>query len=166
MRWVKGPIDRFVLEAQQARGLRPSPPADRRTLIRRLSIDLLGLPPSPEQVAAFVADDSDDAYERLVDDLLASPHYGERQARHWLDVVRFGESNGFEHDELRPDAWHYPRVARRRLQPGPAVRRIRGDCRSPATCSSQATAQQTPSRPVSSSPAPTTPSARNNRARR
>ncbi|QDV38445.1 DUF1553 domain-containing protein [Tautonia plasticadhaerens] len=101
------PIDRFVRARLAAEGLAPSPPADRRTLIRRLSFDLLGLPPTPDQVASFVADPAPDAYERLVDRLLASPHHGERMARGWLDVVRFGESNGFEHDELRSNAWRY-----------------------------------------------------------
>ena len=101
------PIDRFVRARLATEGLAPSPPADRRTLIRRLCFDLLGLPPPPDQVASFVADPAPDAYERLVDRLLASPHYGERMARGWMDVVRFGESNGFEHDQLRPNAWRY-----------------------------------------------------------
>ncbi len=104
---VRNLIDRFILQRLEARGLKPSAPADRRTLIRRLSFDLLGLPPAPEDVAAFEADVSPDAYERLVERLLASPQYGVRWARHWLDVVRFGESNGFEHDEFRPNAWPY-----------------------------------------------------------
>jgi hypothetical protein len=106
-RWLRNPIDAFVLHRLEAKGLRPSAPADRRTLIRRLSFDLRGLPPSPAEVAAFARDDSPGAYERLVDRYLNSPHYGIRWARHWLDVVRFGESNGFEFDEFRPDAWPY-----------------------------------------------------------
>jgi hypothetical protein len=101
------PIDRFIRQRLAAEGLEPSPPADRRTLIRRLSFDLLGLPPTPEEVESFEADTAPDAYERRVERLLASPHYGERMARFWMDVVRFGESNGFEHDQLRPDAWRY-----------------------------------------------------------
>ena len=101
------PLDAFVAASLEARGLKPSREADRRTLIRRLSFDLLGLPPSPVEVDEFANDSAPDAYERLVDRLLASPHYGERWARHWLDVVRFGESNGFERDLPRPNAWHY-----------------------------------------------------------
>ena len=88
-------------------GLRPQPEADRRTLIRRLSFDLIGLPPEPGEVDRFVADTTADAYERLVDRLLASPHYGERWGRHWLDVVRFGESEGFERNHVRDNAWRY-----------------------------------------------------------
>jgi hypothetical protein len=105
--WPRGAVDRFVLAALEAKGLKPAAEADRRTLIRRLSFDLTGLPPSPEEVEAFVADRSADVVERLVDRLLASPHYGERQARHWLDVVRFGESDGYERDKPRETAWHY-----------------------------------------------------------
>jgi len=104
---VNHPIDAFVMAKRAAIGLEPSPPADRAVWIRRLTYDLLGLPPSPEDVAAFVEDPAPDAAERLVDRLLASPLYGERWARHWLDVVRFGESNGYERDLPRPDAWHY-----------------------------------------------------------
>ena len=87
--------------------LAPSVEADRLTLIRRLTFDLTGLPPTPEEIAVFLNDAGDGAYERVVDRLLASPQYGVRWARHWLDVVRFGESNGFEYDELRPQAWPY-----------------------------------------------------------
>ncbi len=105
--WARNGIDHFILAKLEAKGLGPSPEADRRTLIRRLAFDLTGLPPTPDEVAAFVRDPRPDAYERLVDRLLASPHHGERWARHWLDVVRFGESNGFEHDELRRNAWPY-----------------------------------------------------------
>lgn len=104
---AKHPIDAFVDAQLTAQGLQRSPQADRRTLIRRLSFDLLGLPPEPADVAAFLADDSPQAWEHLVDRMLASPHYGERWARHWLDVVRFGESNGFEYDEPRDNAWPY-----------------------------------------------------------
>jgi hypothetical protein len=101
------PIDRFIQERLARAGLKPAPEADRRTLIRRLSFDLLGLPPEPEEIDAFVADPDPGAYERLVDRLLDSPHYGERWARHWLDLVRFGESQGFERNKLRPNAWKY-----------------------------------------------------------
>lgn len=104
---IRNPIDAFVLDKLNQQRLAPSTEADRRALIRRLSFDLLGLPPTPEEIASFVADTSADAYERLVDRLLASPHYGERWARHWLDVARFGESDGFEYDRLRPNAWVY-----------------------------------------------------------
>lgn len=105
--WPRNEIDRFILQGLNARGLAPAPEADRRTLLRRLSFDLLGLPPTPEEIAAFEADAAPDAYERVVDRLLASPQYGVRWARHWLDVVRFGESNGFEFDEFRKHAWPY-----------------------------------------------------------
>src|SRR5262249_51017658 len=88
-------------------GLSPSPPAEKRTLIRRLSFDLLGLPPTHEDVAAFEKGDSPQAYEKLVNRLLDSPHYGERWGRHWLDIVRFGESQGFERDKLRTNSWQY-----------------------------------------------------------
>jgi mono/diheme cytochrome c family protein len=101
------PIDAFLLTAMKAKGLSPSPQADRRTFIRRAYIDLTGLPPSPEEVESFVKDSAPDAWERLVDRLLASPHYGERWARHWLDLVRYADSGGFEFDVDRPDAWRY-----------------------------------------------------------
>jgi len=101
------PVDFFIRKKLSEHNLKPSPPADRRTLIRRLSLDLLGLPPSPEEVEAFVHDKSDDAYGKLVDRWLASPHYGERWARHWLDLARFGESHGFERDKPRDNAWPY-----------------------------------------------------------
>ncbi|MFN3650165.1 MAG: DUF1549 domain-containing protein [Armatimonadota bacterium] len=105
--WVRSPIDAFVLARLEAQGLSPAPTADRRTLIRRLSFDLIGLPPTPEEVEAFVSDRRPDAYDRLVDRLLASPRYGERWARHWLDLARFAESDGFERDKLRDHAWRY-----------------------------------------------------------
>ncbi len=100
-------IDVFIATRLERDGLTPSPEADRTTLIRRLKFDLLGLPPSPEEVEEFVADTEPDAYERLVDRYLASPHLGERWARHWLDVVRFAESHGFEMNQPRPNAWPY-----------------------------------------------------------
>lgn len=101
------PIDNFVLTGLRAAGLEPSPPADPRELVRRVYFDLIGLPPSPQQVAAFAHDPSLAAYERIVDELLASQHYGERWGRHWLDVVRFGESDGFERNFPRDHAWPY-----------------------------------------------------------
>ena len=105
--WSAGPIDAYIEAGLAKAGLTPAPAADRLTLIRRLSFDLLGLPPTPAEVDAFLADDSPDAWPKLVDRMLESPHYGERWARHWLDVVRFGESNGFEYDEPRDNAWPY-----------------------------------------------------------
>jgi hypothetical protein len=105
--WCQTPIDHFVLAKLQEKDLTPNPPADRRKLIRRAYFDLIGLPPSAEEVQAFVEDTSPESYERLIDHLLASPHYGERWARHWLDLARFGESHGFEHDTDRPTAYHY-----------------------------------------------------------
>lgn len=104
---VVNPIDGFVLSKLAAKGLKPSAPADRVTLIRRVTFDLVGLPPTPEEVDAFVADQSPNAYEKIVDRLLASPHCGERWARHWLDLARFAESEGFKSDETRPNAWRY-----------------------------------------------------------
>ncbi|HEY1188954.1 MAG TPA: DUF1549 domain-containing protein, partial [Gemmata sp.] len=101
------PIDAFVATKLRDSALSPSPEADRRTLIRRLKFDLLGLPPTPEEVHTFVTDRDPNAYEKLVRAYLASPHYGERWARHWLDAVRFAESNGFETNQPRPNAWHY-----------------------------------------------------------
>jgi len=100
-------IDMFVLEKLQANGLSMSAQADRRTLARRLYFDLLGLPPSPEEITAFVEDESPQAYEQLVDRLLASPQYGERWARHWLDVVKYADTCGYDKDKLRPNAWPY-----------------------------------------------------------
>lgn len=105
--WVRNEIDAFVAARLDAAQLVPSPEADRATLIRRAMLDLLGLPPTPEEIDAFVADPAPDAYERLVDRLLDSPHYGERWGRHWLDVVRFGETNGYETNTPRPNAWPY-----------------------------------------------------------
>jgi len=103
----KHPIDAFLRAALQEKGLDFSPPASRAVLIRRLYLDVLGLPPTPEEVSAFVNDAAPNAYAALVDRVLASPHYGERWARHWLDVVRFGETNGFETNTPRPNAWPY-----------------------------------------------------------
>jgi len=100
-------IDRFILARLEEKKLKPNPPADRRTLIRRASFDLLGLPPTPEEVDDFVRDKSSGAWPKVVARLLDSPRYGERWARHWLDVARFAESSGFEHDNDRPNAYHY-----------------------------------------------------------
>jgi hypothetical protein len=105
--WRTNPIDAFVADKLRQHGLQPAPPADRSTLLRRLSFDLIGLPPSAEEMAAFLRDSRSDAYSRAVDRLLASSHHGERWARHWLDVVRFGESQGFEYDRIREHAWRY-----------------------------------------------------------
>ena len=105
--WIHNPIDAFVLARLESEGLTPAPPADRVALIRRVTFDLTGLPPTPEEVDAFVADPSPDAYERLVDRLLASPHYGEAWGRHWLDLVRYAETNGYERDSAKPFAWRY-----------------------------------------------------------
>lgn len=107
LQWIKNPIDTFVLSKLEAKGLSPSPAADRRTLIRRVYFDLIGLPPTPHEIEQFINDPAADAYEKLLDHLLASPHYGERWARHWLDVARYTESQGFEYDRIRPNAWHY-----------------------------------------------------------
>ena len=104
---IRNPIDQFIVTRLAEQGLTPSPPADRRTLIRRLAFDLLGLPPSPEDVEAFERDDDPMAYEKLVNRYLDSPHYGERWARHWLDVARYGETDGFERNGRRPNSWHY-----------------------------------------------------------
>ncbi|MGC1272211.1 MAG: PSD1 and planctomycete cytochrome C domain-containing protein [Planctomycetaceae bacterium] len=105
--WAANPIDRFIFAKLVEKRLAPNPPADERTLIRRVTYDLTGLPPTPDEIAAFVSDDRPDAYKRLVDRLLASPHYGERWGRHWLDVVRFGESNGFERNVLINNVWPF-----------------------------------------------------------
>ncbi len=101
------PIDAFIARELTERGLRPSPPADRITLIRRVTLDLTGLPPTMEDVDSFLADHSERAYERVVDRLLASPHFGERWARWWLDLAHYGDSDGYLQDFLRPVAWRY-----------------------------------------------------------
>ncbi len=105
--WAQTPIDWFILQKLHEQGLSPSPPADRRTLLRRITFDLTGLPPAPEDVEAFLADDSPDAWERVVERLLASPHYGERWARHWMDLVHYAETHGHDQDRPRPHAWPY-----------------------------------------------------------
>ncbi len=105
--WVRDPIDAFVLAKLEGKGLAPSPRADKRTLLRRVTLDLTGLPPTPDEIKAFIADNSPDAYQKVVKRLLASPRYGERWAQHWMDVARFGETNGFELDADREQAWRY-----------------------------------------------------------
>ncbi|HWE92445.1 MAG TPA: DUF1553 domain-containing protein [Tepidisphaeraceae bacterium] len=105
--WGKNSIDAFVLARLKENHLAPSPEAGRREIARRVYFDLIGLPPTPAEMAEYLGDERPDAYARMVDRLLASPHYGERWARHWLDVARFGESDGFERDALRSNAWRY-----------------------------------------------------------
>lgn len=106
-KWVRTPIDAFVLAKLEEKNLKPSPEADRATLIRRATLDVWGLIPTPEEVKAFVKDRSPEAYEKLVDRLLASPHYAERQARRWLDLARYADSSGYTNDETRPNMWRY-----------------------------------------------------------
>lgn len=106
-RWVRNPIDAFVLAKLEQQGMTPAAEARPETLIRRLYLDLVGLLPPPEEVAAFLADPSDAAYDRLVDRLLASPHFGERWGRHWLDLARYADTDGYEKDRTRPYAWRY-----------------------------------------------------------
>ncbi|MDQ3011971.1 MAG: DUF1549 domain-containing protein, partial [Acidobacteriota bacterium] len=105
-RWVRNSIDAFVLAKLEKEGLTPSAEADRVTLLRRLSLDLIGLPPTIEEVDAFVADKSPKAYEKQVERLLASPHYGERWGRLWLDAARYADSDGYEKDKAR-QVWFY-----------------------------------------------------------
>jgi hypothetical protein len=104
---IRNQIDLFILAQLEAKNLDAAPPAARQTILRRLSFDLLGLPPSPEELTVFQSDQSPDAYERLVDRLLASPAFGERYAQYWLDLARFAETDGYEHDKVRPNAWRY-----------------------------------------------------------
>ena len=105
--WVKNPIDAFVLAKLEENGLAPAPAATKTTLLRRVYFDLIGLPPTVEEVDAFLADESPNAYEKVVDKLLASPQHGERWARHWLDLVRYAETEGYEFDRIKPDVWRY-----------------------------------------------------------
>ena len=104
--WARNPIDNFVLARLEKANLTPAPEADRYTLIRRVSLDLIGIPPTPDEADAFVRDSRPDAYERLIDRLLASPHYGERWARLWLDLARYADTNGYEKDRPR-SMWPY-----------------------------------------------------------
>ena len=106
-RWVRSPVDAFVLAELEAKGLRPAPPASKRTLIRRATFDLVGLPPTPEQIESFLADDSADAFAGVVESLLASPRYGERWGRHWLDVARYADSNGLDENLVFKNAYRY-----------------------------------------------------------
>ncbi len=105
--WVCNPIDAFILARLEAKGLTPAAPADKLALIRRATYDLTGLPPTPEAIDAFVNDKAPNAYEKLLDQLLASPQYGEKWGRHWLDLVRYAETNGYERDGAKPFAWRY-----------------------------------------------------------
>ncbi len=105
--WARNPIDKFIFARLEKEGMKPSAPADREALIRRVYFDLIGLPPSPKEVDEFVADQAPDAYEELIDRLLRSPRYGERWARHWLDLVRYAESDGYKADDYRPQVWRY-----------------------------------------------------------
>ena len=105
--WARNPVDKFVYAKLKACGLTPAPEADRRTLIRRAYYDVIGLPPTWEEVARFVGDNSAGAYEQMVDKLLADPRYGEKWARHWLDLVRYAESDGYKADSFRPNAWRF-----------------------------------------------------------
>ncbi len=105
--WVRNDIDRFIGQKLNESGLTPAPQVDRRALIRRVTFDLIGLPPTPAEVEAFVNDAAPEAYERLVENLLQRPQYGERWARHWLDLVRYADSDGYRIDDYRPNAWRY-----------------------------------------------------------
>src|SRR5207253_8304341 len=105
--WVRNPIDAFLAAAHESKGLTPLPEADGYVLLRRIYLDLVGIPPTREQLHAFLADRSPSAYEKVVDQLLDSPQYGERWGRHWMDVVRYADSAGFEGDVLYPNAWRY-----------------------------------------------------------
>lgn len=105
--WVRTPIDAFLLARLEEQGLKPAPPADKRTLIRRVTFDLTGLPPTPEEVQAFLADDSPEAFDKVVERLLQSPHYGVRWGRHWLDVARYADSNGLDENLAFGNAWRY-----------------------------------------------------------
>ena len=105
--WIQNPIDRFILARLENEEIKPSPEAGRATLLRRVSLDLIGLPPAPGEVDAFLADQRPGAYKRQVDRLLKSPHYGEKWARHWLDLARYADSDGYETDQLRPWAWRW-----------------------------------------------------------
>jgi hypothetical protein len=105
--WARTPIDQFILAALEAKGMTPNPAADKRTLLRRVSFDLTGLPPTPGEQQAFLADRSPQAFEKVVDRLLASPRYGERWARHWMDAVHFAETHGNDQDRIRTNAWPY-----------------------------------------------------------
>ena len=104
--WARNPIDRFMLARLEAQALAPAPQADRRTLLRRVALDLTGLPPKPAEIEAYVKDPSPDAYEHMIDRYLASPHYGEHRARYWLDAARYGDTHGIHVDNYR-EIWPY-----------------------------------------------------------
>src|SRR5579862_7899710 len=105
--WVATPVDAFILTKLEEKGLRPAPPADKVTLLRRVYFDLIGLPPTLDEQKAFLEDNSPDAFAKVVDALLARPEYGERWARHWLDVARYADTNGYERDGVKPSAYRY-----------------------------------------------------------
>ena len=105
--WTRTPIDRFILAKLQEKNLQPSPAADKRTLLRRVTYDLTGLPPTPDEIQAFLTDNAPDAYSKVIDRLLASPRYGEHWARHWLDVAHYADSHGHDQDRPRDNAWPY-----------------------------------------------------------
>src|SRR5437773_1890425 len=105
--WVQTPVDRFILAKLEEKGLKPAPPAGKETLIRRATFDLTGLPPTEKEIRDFLADASKDTFRKVVERLLASPRYGERWGRHWLDVARYADSGGYSNDFERPNAWRY-----------------------------------------------------------
>ena len=146
--WARTPIDRFVLARLEREKLSPSPEASKATLLRRVTLDLTGLPPTPAEVDAFVADTAPDAYERVVDRLLASPHYGERWARPWLDLARYADTNGYEKDNRRDDL-AVSRLGDRRAQRATCRSTSSRSSRSPATCCPSATRGAEASPPAS-----------------
>ena len=105
--WVRNEVDKFILAELEKQNVSPAPAADKRTLLRRAYLDLIGIPPAPTELNQFLSDTSADAFDHAVERLLSSPHYGERWARHWLDLARYAESEGFKADETRPNAWRY-----------------------------------------------------------
>ena len=123
--WIRTPIDAFLLDALKQKKLTPSKPLDREHLLRRVTFDLTGLPPTPGEIDLFLRDTRPDAYERLVDRLLASPHYGERWALHWLDVVRYADTNGYEADRRAAQRLALSRLCCARVQQQQAVRPFR-----------------------------------------
>ena len=132
--WPQSPIDHFILAKLEAAGLAPAAPADKRTLIRRVTFDLIGLPPTPDEIDAFLADDRPDAFERLVDRLLASPAYGERWGRHWLDVARYADSNGLDENVAHGNAWRYRDYVVAAFNSDKPYRPVPRASNSPATC--------------------------------
>src|SRR4051812_47681541 len=105
--WSRNPIDALIASKLETKDLNPNPPADKLTRLRRVTLDMTGLPPTQDEIQKFMSDDSPNAWEKVVDRLLASPQYGERWGRHWLDVARYADSNGFKADETRPNIWRY-----------------------------------------------------------